>query len=988
MKIGTSVIVTLAIVLAITLVGQAYAHALPVRSDPVQNASLDRSPAQVTVWFSEPLNPLSSRIKVLDSNGVQVDDKNVVFSSDRISMSTGLPNLGKGVYTVSWVSVSATDGHLQSGSFPFGIQEVVPPPPSTQQNLQPSILSLLPETLVRWTFYLGATMLVGGSTFYLLVFSPVMRRRRTPSTAQTSKSVPEAPVITPKATRRLAIMSLIGAAVAAAGTVGLIVTQINASESSSATTYLIGTQLGVIGIARLALISASAVIILLGIKTGKPSISFTLSLLGGLGVLFSSSLSGHNAAVQTLPILSILVDMLHLIGVSIWVGGLIHFSTILPVLRKEGQLHMGLLRLVPRFSRVAVISVGIITISGLYSTLFQIGSFSALFGSEYGLTLVLKMILTACLIFFGAMNQLIWYPRITNTIRTLGQMAPGVGKIGHRLSRSIRTQVIIGAGLILVVGLLTALPPAYQVSLTQNRPTLQATTFSQRSNGVNVALSVYPFRVGANSFSVVTTDSNGNPVANIVQVILDFTYKDAPLPPATTNATLQGGQYIVQGTFLGRSGNWAIQVTVRRSGAFDTITRFDANLPAYPGFDSAKVWEIPYTSSSINGFDTMADGSGNIWFSAPFPGILARYTPGSNSFQIFQPPNSSTSPGVIVQDRNGRIWYADQTSGNIASLDPATSSFSSPVSIPFSNAQIGGITVDSNNTIWVTAFSPGNPSQSRVLGYNQTSNAWISYLTILRTPTNSSALGPITIDQRGLVWFEADAVPPANGGTGAHGEVAGNGKIEMLNQTSRTIREFLPPKNATIITGILASLNGDIWFAEHGTNRISKISPSNNYTFTQISLDALNPQAFPWGVKMDSQGNIWFAEHIGNKIGFYDLTKNQFTEWSIPTSQSDSKLPALDQFGNVWFAEGQGGSLGVLALQPRAIGLGAPGNDFYYELLVGASMAAIGVVSFRWQRLVRFFSRNRKRARAVETKAVKEKLAKETQVGFGKICYQ
>jgi len=210
----------------------------------------------------------------------------------------------------------------------------------------------------------------------------------------------------------------------------------------------------------------------------------------------------------------------------------------------------------------------------------------------------------------------------------------------------------------------------------------------------------------------------------------------------------------------------------------------------------------------------------------------------------------------------------------------------------------------------------------------------------------------------------------------------------MLNQTSRTIREFLPPKNATIITGILASLNGDIWFAEHGTNRISKISPSNNYTFTQISLDALNPQAFPWGVKMDSQGNIWFAEHIGNKIGFYDLTKNQFTEWSIPTSQSDSKLPALDQFGNVWFAEGQGGSLGVLALQPRAIGLGAPGNDFYYELLVGASMAAIGVVSFRWQRLVRFFSRNRKRARAVETKAVKEKLAKETQVGFGKICYQ
>src|SRR5207245_9681229 len=75
------------LVLALPLVGQVKAHSLLVKTDPAQNASLDRNASQVTLTFSEAVNPLSSSLKVLDSSGNRVDDKNVVFSTDRLSRS-------------------------------------------------------------------------------------------------------------------------------------------------------------------------------------------------------------------------------------------------------------------------------------------------------------------------------------------------------------------------------------------------------------------------------------------------------------------------------------------------------------------------------------------------------------------------------------------------------------------------------------------------------------------------------------------------------------------------------------------------------------------------------------------------------------------------------------------------------------------------------------------------------------------------------------
>jgi streptogramin lyase len=310
-----------------------------------------------------------------------------------------------------------------------------------------------------------------------------------------------------------------------------------------------------------------------------------------------------------------------------------------------------------------------------------------------------------------------------------------------------------------------------------------------------------------------------------------------------------------------------------------------------------------------------------------------------------------------------------------------------PYQVPYSNSAWngGGLALDSNNSVWITDTTMG-----RLLAFNQTSKQWLALnqtaspaVPYLSTPNGSADLNAVTVDRHGNVWYVGDTVAPPNSNGGGHGG-GGIGKIEMYNRTSRIIKNFVPGStsadrsNSTLLTDVQVAPDGTIWFAEHGTNRLGKIiAPyTDNSSITQISLDSVNAGAFPWGLKVDSQGNIWFSEHIGNKIGFYNVASNQFMEYAIPTPESDSKFPALDQYGNVWFAEGnspagQSTNLGVLALQPSAIGLGPRGPDYYYEYTVVALAVSVAAVSLRWQRLVRFFSRRRRGSKEATKKTVK-----------------
>jgi methionine-rich copper-binding protein CopC len=110
----------LALALCIPLSG--WTHAVLVKSSPARRAALVRPPARVQLWFNERVEAQFSQLSVWDSDGRQVDRRDLqVGADDPKQLSVGLPDLAPGAYTVRF-RVLSVDGHVVEGDFPFTVR--------------------------------------------------------------------------------------------------------------------------------------------------------------------------------------------------------------------------------------------------------------------------------------------------------------------------------------------------------------------------------------------------------------------------------------------------------------------------------------------------------------------------------------------------------------------------------------------------------------------------------------------------------------------------------------------------------------------------------------------------------------------------------------------------------------------------------------------------------------------------------------------------
>src|SRR5579872_5722770 len=74
------------------------------------------------MWFNEAPDPTLSDIEVLDTSGRHHEVGHAASSPTAARvLSVQVRDMAKGVYTVAWLTVSASDGHRVSGSFEFGV---------------------------------------------------------------------------------------------------------------------------------------------------------------------------------------------------------------------------------------------------------------------------------------------------------------------------------------------------------------------------------------------------------------------------------------------------------------------------------------------------------------------------------------------------------------------------------------------------------------------------------------------------------------------------------------------------------------------------------------------------------------------------------------------------------------------------------------------------------------------------------------------------
>jgi copper transport protein len=536
-------------------VPSASAHALLVRSTPAANAVLLAPPVQVEIFFSEPLEEELSSIRVFDSNNLNVDAGDVrVDPSDPTRLTVTLHALPDGVYTVSWKAVSSIDGHQTTGSFPFAVGNANADEVSAIQ--QKSTFRLPFSTLfAKFLMLVSLAVLLGQRLFIELVWNPAIHAHD---------------VKQPAIWETFYRLGLIGMLISIG--VGMLAQGGQSTGSELAAPWnpevgriLTETRLGVIWLTRLAL--AILAVWLAGHEKWwwKEWGSFAVNL----ALLFTVTLTSH-AATEPRPLLPMLADWLHLVGMAFWLGGLVYFFTAVCHLNQlDGEQRTQLISfLAGRFSNHAILFVGLISLTGVYSAYLRVGSWNGLITSLYGHTLLVKQVFVAGLLVIAATNLLVISPQLKRD-RLQGRANTNV----VTKFRKLLTFELIFAGLLLAsVSFLTYIPPAKLASAT---PDLRDST---RVDDLTIEIVISPGRVGQNTFTLrIAVD--GEPLRSAKEVLLRFTPDQENIPPSDLELLSQGdGTFSAKGTYLSVPGAWQVQAIVRREAKFDAYANFDFSL--------------------------------------------------------------------------------------------------------------------------------------------------------------------------------------------------------------------------------------------------------------------------------------------------------------------------------------------------------------------------------------------------------------------------
>jgi copper resistance protein C len=98
--------------------GEAAAHAFLDHAEPRVGNKVATPPREVTLWFTQKLEPAFSMITVTNAAGQRVDTGKTRVSGSQMSVS--LRPGGTGTYHVTW-HVLSVDTHTTDGNFTFQV---------------------------------------------------------------------------------------------------------------------------------------------------------------------------------------------------------------------------------------------------------------------------------------------------------------------------------------------------------------------------------------------------------------------------------------------------------------------------------------------------------------------------------------------------------------------------------------------------------------------------------------------------------------------------------------------------------------------------------------------------------------------------------------------------------------------------------------------------------------------------------------------------
>ncbi|MEU0945839.1 copper resistance protein CopC [Streptomyces canus] len=388
--------------LLLTTAGPASAHAALTGSDPQQGVVVDKAPDQVSLTFSEKVALSNDSLRVLDPKGKAVQQgkpSEVSGTTYAVKLHSGLPD---GTYTVTYQVVSA-DSHPVAGAFTFSIGA----PSVTSVSVSGDTAG---GGVVGWLYgfgrymsYAGFIVLVGGAAFVLGCW------QRGAGVRPMQRLVVGGWLTLTAATL---LLLLLRGSYTGSGKVGDIF-------DLDLLGNVLQTKAGAALVSRLLLLAAAALFIsvLFGAydkreDEEKRDLTFGLAIGGTVvaaGLAASWAMAEH-ASVGLQAGIAMPVDVVHLLAVAVWLGGLT--ALLVALYRSEAPVESAAVR---RFSQVAFGSVVALVATGVYQSWRQLGSWSAFTETRYGQLLLVKIALVALLVGIAFISRR-WTAQLADTV--------------------------------------------------------------------------------------------------------------------------------------------------------------------------------------------------------------------------------------------------------------------------------------------------------------------------------------------------------------------------------------------------------------------------------------------------------------------------------------------------------------------------------------------------------------------------------------------
>jgi copper transport protein len=535
----------------------ASAHAYLIKTVPAASVILNRPPASVQLTYDEAVEPRFAIISVTDISAHSVTTGPVTRSpSNPDTLVVPLKHVGEGWYLVYWRAISV-DGHPVQGAFTFAVGPNAGPAP---QFTIPHIAGSATSTrlvILKWLAFLTMMVAIGLFVLRALIAQPLVRR------------------VDGTTLRALSI------AFGLAAVLGLIAIPAYLEEATAIDSLRsFWTFGGVVPLWRVtafgrgwvdieicfALFCAAAAV---AIWTDRPErehrptaavLALSGALVAAAAALVLPGTVGH--AGQTSPRgVAVLVDWLHLLSGSVWVGGLIGLLVLwrcLPAARRTA----GLVVCVPRFSNTAFVSVMVLLGTGVGASVLHLPVLSALWLTSYGKLILIKAGILLAAMAIASVNLLRTKPGLSRA-----EVSEASARLLRRL---VAGEAVLVAGAILAAAILSSLappPPAFAEegsALARVGPGKVAAAVTRA--GYTLQVLVTPNKAaGPNSFGLRLTRA-GKPVSG-ADVTLSFAMLDMEMPTQEYQlAETSPGIYTRKAPALVMVGHWALSFAITPKG--------------------------------------------------------------------------------------------------------------------------------------------------------------------------------------------------------------------------------------------------------------------------------------------------------------------------------------------------------------------------------------------------------------------------------------